>query len=95
MTTPGDFAAVPDLDGPSLAILLDNARTALVTAVAAGLEPGAFLISQRDFDALRETKWREVRSGLPARIFGLDVYPGAGIDMGAVQLASTDESPDR
>jgi hypothetical protein len=90
LTRSGEIAG-PDLDAPSLAILLDNARTALVAAREAGISSAALLISQADFDTVAHTKERELRTGRSLGIFGLPVLPKAGLDKGTVLLARSDE----
>jgi hypothetical protein len=90
LTRSGQVAS-PDLDAPSLAVLLDNARTALVAGRRAGIPCAALLVSQADFDTVAETKRRELRNGLGLRIFGLAIFPRAGLGQGMVLLASPDE----
>lgn len=70
----------------SLAVLLDNARTAIAAARDAGLDIQSIGISPADFEAVREAKEFELRVGVPLRLFGIAIESDDEVSLGAVRL---------
>ena len=71
---------------PSVGVLVDNARTVVVACRDAGVEPEGLVISERDYAEVARTKGVEQRHGIALRLFGVDLYPGSGLDDGEVTL---------
>ncbi|MFT4082208.1 MAG: hypothetical protein QM638_06455 [Nocardioides sp.] len=71
---------------PSLAVLFDNARTAIAAAREADLEVSTIGVSPEDFDLIERSKRFEERIGLPLRILGVVVEPDADVALGSVRL---------
>jgi hypothetical protein len=72
--------------GSSLAVLMDNARTAITACRAAGLQPRGLLVNERDFAEVMRAKQREQRNGYGPRLFGFDLVVEASVDVGCVRL---------
>jgi len=72
--------------GPSLGVLLDNARDEIVAGRNAGIEPIGLFVSPRDFEQVAQTKAREERNGIALRIFGIDIHAEPDLPEGAVRL---------
>lgn len=72
--------------GPSLGVLLDNAREEIVAGRNAGVEPIGLFVSLRDFEQIALTKAREERNGIALRIFGIDIHALADLPEGRVRL---------
>ena len=77
---------VTEYHGPSLGVLLDNARDEIIAGRNAGVEPIGILVSQRDFEQVAATKAREERNGIALRIFGIDIHAEPSLGEGRVQL---------
>ena len=75
----------------SLAVLMDNARTALATAQYAEVPIPAIFISRQDYEAVAVTKEHETRQGIPLRVLGVPIVARDGLDTGQVQLADASE----
>ncbi|GAA4548552.1 hypothetical protein [Pseudonocardia xishanensis] len=71
---------------PSLALLLDNAREAIIAGRAAGIEPVALLLSSADYAQVTRTKQREARVGLPPVVLGIEIRPDSAIREGSVRI---------
>jgi hypothetical protein len=83
--------STPTSDGkPSVAVLLDNARDAIVAARRAGVEPRMLFVSIRDFDEVARAKARETRNGLAPQILGKEIHARDFIAEGAVELVITE-----
>jgi hypothetical protein len=75
---------------PSVAVLLDNARDAIIAARRAGVEPRMLFVSIRDFDEVACAKARETRNGLALQIFGKEIHAKDFVAEGAVELVITE-----
>lgn len=75
----------------SLAVLMDNARTALATALYAGVQIPALFVSHADHQAVARTKEHETRQGIPLRVLGVPIVARDGLATGEVQLADASE----
>jgi len=72
--------------GPSLGLLMDNARSEIVAGRSAGLEPRGLLVNTRDFDEVARAKRREKRNGYGPRLFGFDLIAAESVEVGHVRL---------
>lgn len=75
----------------SLAVLMDNARTALATAQYENVHTPALFVSVADYEAVASTKAHETRQGLPLRVLGVPIVARHGLETGRVQLADESE----
>jgi hypothetical protein len=72
---------------PSLAVLMDNARTEITAGRAAGLEPQGLLVNELDFAEVMRATAREQRNGYGPRLYGLDLIVENSVEVGHVRLA--------
>lgn len=70
----------------SLAVLLDNARVAIMAARDAGLEVNSLAVNPVDFATVTEARRFEERVGLPPRILGVNIEPDSEVEIGSVRL---------
>ncbi|OOL33048.1 hypothetical protein GQ85_03455 [Rhodococcus rhodochrous] len=71
----------------SLAVLLDNARAAIIAARDAGIEVRELALSPADFDCVRRTKSYEEHMGLPLRVLGVGVVCDPDVTVGNVRAS--------
>jgi hypothetical protein len=70
----------------SLAILMDNANTAVRAAREAGLVVEQLYVNPVDFEAVRDAKRRERHNRLPLAIFGIPIGEAADVALGTVRI---------
>ncbi|WP_216893157.1 hypothetical protein [Nocardia alni] len=71
---------------PSLAVLLDNARTAIAAARDAGLDIQQIAVSPDDLATVSEAKKFETRVGMPLQILGIRIVADSRVGRGSVHL---------
>lgn len=75
----------------SIAVLMDNARTAVAAAQYTGVHVPALFISHADYAVVLETKRHEIARGVPIRVLRVKVMARDGLAAGTVQLADESE----
>ena len=71
---------------PCVATLLDNARTAVVTAQMAGVRIDRIYVSPADYREVATIKSAERRTGAPLAILGIPIEASADVNPGAVRF---------